>query len=90
MESITRSRALAIPGKVAGIEPVATIACLKRIFWGSSPSTRSPRESSKTARPPITSTPLLRATPASPRASLPTTRSAFHFWSASTDSRGSP
>ena len=35
----------------AGAEPVATIACLKRIFCGSSPSTRTLRESSKTRAP---------------------------------------
>src|SRR5260370_849976 len=52
---------MASAGRVAGAEPVAMIACLKRIFWGSSPSTRSPRESSKTARPPVTSTPRSRS-----------------------------
>ncbi len=84
------SRGPARPGSVAGREPVATTACLKRTFWGASPSTRSVRESSKTARPPITSTPLDFATDASPRASLPTTRSLFHFRSGSSETRGSP
>ena len=48
------------------------------------------RESSKTARPPITSTPFALATDASPRASLPTTRSAFHLRNGSSEIRGSP
>src|SRR5439155_285419 len=54
VESITRSCAVSRPGSGLGIEPVATTACLKRTFWGSSPSTRSPRESSKTPWPPPT------------------------------------
>src|SRR6185436_9668286 len=52
VESMTRSLASARPGRAAGAEPVAMIACLKRTFCGSSPSTRSSRELSKTARPP--------------------------------------
>ena len=60
------------------------------IFCGVSPSTRSALEPSKTARPPITSTPRRRATPASPRASLAMTRSSFQARSASIDIFGSP
>ncbi len=58
------------PGSGMGIDPVARIACSKRSFWGSSPSTRRVRESSNTARPPITSTPFARATESSPREEL--------------------
>jgi len=47
-------------------------------------------ESSNAARPPITWMPFAFATPASPRASLPTTRSLFHFRSGSSEMRGSP
>src|SRR6266850_968354 len=90
VESTMRSEASSRPGRRDGSEPVATIACLKRTFWGSSPSTRSSRELSNTARPPITSTPLPLATDASPRASRPTTRSAFHLRSGSSETRGSP
>src|SRR4051812_22927849 len=79
-----------MPGSAAGDEPVATMACLKVIFCGSSPVTRMLRESSKGARPPITSTFLPLATPASPRASLPITRSLFHLRSGSSEIRGSP
>ena len=79
------------PGRPLGREPVATMACLKRTFRSVSPtSIRSVLESSKTPRPPITSTPLAFATAASPRASLPTTRSCFHFRSGSSEMRGSP
>ena len=89
-ESIRRSLSTAASGMRTGREPVATMACRKRIFWGASPSTRSPREPSKTAWPPTTSTPLLRASAIRPRARRPTTRSSFHLRSGSSEIRGFP
>ena len=72
-------------------EPVATMACLKRIFWGSSPSIRSVLRVLEDAAPADhLDRPWPCATAASPRASLPTTRSCFHFRSGSSEMRGSP
>jgi len=81
---------VATPGSGAGSEPVATMAWPKRMVCGASPATRSVREPSKVPRPATSSTFLARATPASPLASLPTTRSAFHFRRGSSANRGGP
>src|SRR3989440_8296121 len=89
VESIPRSEA-SMPRRRAGTEPVATIACRNFSACGSSPSTRTVRASSKTPRPPTTSTPLAFATLPSPRASLPITRSDFHLRSGSSETRAGP
>src|SRR5215831_13298695 len=90
VESMMRSLPMASSGGITGTEPVARMACLKRTTCGSSPPTRMLRESSKAPRPPMTATPFALATEASPRASLPTTRSAFHLRIGSSEMRASP